>query len=88
VPIRFAPGILPLNDSGEADSSLFQEMPYLEGESRRENEPGVLAAVANRLGEAGIDLEALCTTGITDDLVEVALVCDNPKKANTLSKEF
>jgi len=32
--------------------------------------------------------EALCTTGITDDLAEVALVCDNPRKAKKLSKEF
>ncbi len=30
------PHILPLFDSGEADSFLFYVMPYVEGESRRE----------------------------------------------------
>jgi hypothetical protein len=53
-----------------------------------ENRPGVLAAVANRLGAAGINLEALYTTGITDELVEVAIVCDNSKKAKKLLEEF
>jgi len=53
-----------------------------------ENQPGVLAAVAKRLADAGINFEALYTTGITDDLVEVALVCDDPKKAKKLLKEF
>jgi len=53
-----------------------------------ENRPGELAAVANRLGDAGVNLEALYTTGISDDLVEIAVVCDNPKKAKKLLEEF
>ena len=53
-----------------------------------ENSPGELAAVANRLGDAGINLEALYVTGITDDLVEIAIVSDNPKKAKKLLEEF
>ena len=53
-----------------------------------ENRPGELAAVTNRLGDAGINLEALYFTGITDDLVEIAIVCDNPKKAKKLLEEF
>jgi len=53
-----------------------------------ENRPGEIATVANRLGDAGINLEALYTTGITDDLVEIAIVCDNPKKAKKLLEEF
>ena len=53
-----------------------------------ENRPGELAAVTNRLSDAGINLEALYFTGITDDLVEIAIVCDNPKKAKKLLEEF
>jgi hypothetical protein len=53
-----------------------------------ENRPGEIAEVANRLGDAGVNLEALYTTGITEDLVEIAIVCDNPKKAKKLLKEF
>ncbi len=53
-----------------------------------ENKPGELAAVTNRLGDAGINLEALYVTGITDDLIEIAIVCDNPKKARKLLEEF
>ncbi len=52
------------------------------------NSPGELAAVTNRLGDAGINLEALYVTGITDDLIEIAIVCDNPKKAKKLLEEF
>jgi len=82
-----------LPDDIQAARSAFEaaNIRFEEGEVHvvlLENEPGVLAAVANRLGDAGINLEALYTTGITDDLVEVALVCDDPKKAKKLLKEF
>jgi hypothetical protein len=53
-----------------------------------ENKAGVLANVTNRLGEAGINLEALYVTGIADDLVELAIVSDNPKKAKKVLEEF
>ncbi len=53
-----------------------------------ENRPGELAAVTDRLGDEGINLEALYFTGITDDLVEIAIVCDNPKKAKKVLEEF
>ena len=53
-----------------------------------ENKPGVLANVTNRLGDAGINLEALYVTGIADDLVELAIVSDNPKKAKKILEEF
>lgn len=53
-----------------------------------ENRPGELAAVTNELGDAGINLEALYITGIADDLVEIAIVCDTPKKAKKLLEEF
>ena len=53
-----------------------------------ENKAGVLANVTNRLGDAGINLEALYVTGIADDLVELAIASDNPKKAKKILEEF
>jgi hypothetical protein len=53
-----------------------------------ENKAGVLADVTNRLGEAGINLEAIYVTGIADDLVELAVVTDNPKKTKKILEEF
>ncbi len=53
-----------------------------------ENKAGVLANVTSRLGEAGINLEAIYVTGIADDLVELAIVSDNPKKAKKILEEF
>ena len=53
-----------------------------------ENKPGVLATITERLGEGGINLEALYVTGIADDLMELAIVSDNPKKAKKILEEF
>jgi hypothetical protein len=53
-----------------------------------ENKAGVLADVTSRLAEAGINLEAVYVTGIADDLVELAIVSDNPKKAKKILEEF
>ena len=53
-----------------------------------ENKPGVLANITDRLGDAGINLEALYVTGVADDLLELAIVSDNPKKAKKILEEF
>ena len=53
-----------------------------------ENTPGALANVTHRLGEGGVNLEALYITGIADNLVELAIVSDNPKKAKKILEEF
>ena len=53
-----------------------------------ENKAGVLAMVTDRLGQAGINLEAIYVTGITDDLVELAVVSSDPKKAKKILEEF
>lgn len=53
-----------------------------------ENKPGVLATITERLGEGGINLDALYVTGIADDLMELAIVSDNPKKAKKILEEF
>jgi hypothetical protein len=53
-----------------------------------ENKSGVLANVANRLGDAGVNLEAIYVTGIADDLVELAIASDDPKKTKKILEEF
>ena len=53
-----------------------------------ENKAGELANVASRLGEAGINLEAIYITGIAGDLIELAIVSDNPKKTKKILEEF
>jgi hypothetical protein len=46
-----------------------------------ENRAGELAKVSTKLAEAGVNLRAIYLTGIVEDLVELAVVADNPKKA-------
>ena len=53
-----------------------------------ENKSGLLATVANRLGDAGINLEAIYVTGVADDLVELAIASDDPKKTKKILEEF
>jgi hypothetical protein len=53
-----------------------------------ENKPGILANVTNRLGDEGINLEAIYVTGVADDLVELAIATDNPKKTKKILEEF
>jgi hypothetical protein len=53
-----------------------------------ENKAGVVASITERLGEAGINLEAIYVTGIADDLVELAIVSDDAKKAKKILHEF
>lgn len=53
-----------------------------------ENTAGMVGNVTSRLGDAGVNLEALYVTGIADGLVELAIVSDNPKKAKKVLEEF
>jgi hypothetical protein len=53
-----------------------------------ENKAGVLANVTQRLGDAGVNLQALYVTGVADDLLELAIVSDNPKKTKKILEEF
>jgi hypothetical protein len=83
--------ILP-DDIAVARSALeAANIRFTEGEVHLvllENKAGVLADVTNRLGEGGVNLEAIYVTGIADDLVELAIVSDNPKKAKKILEEF
>jgi hypothetical protein len=49
-----------------------------------ENRAGELTAVASKLAEAGVNLEATYVVGLTDDLIELAIVSDDVKKAKRL----
>jgi hypothetical protein len=49
-----------------------------------ENKAGELAEVANKLGKQGVNLIAIYLTGIVDDMVELAIIADDPKKARKL----
>ena len=53
-----------------------------------ENKAGLLANVTNRLGDEGINLDAIYVTGIADGRVELAIATDNPKKAKKILEEF
>ena len=80
-------------DDIEAARSAFEEanIRFTESEVHTvllENKAGQLADVTRRLGEAGVNLEAVYLTGVLDDLIEVAFVCDNSKKAKKLLREF
>ncbi|MBI3469306.1 MAG: hypothetical protein HY000_40400 [Planctomycetes bacterium] len=46
-----------------------------------ENRAGELTGVAAKLAEAGVNLEAAYVVGLSDDLIELAIVSDNVKKA-------
>jgi hypothetical protein len=50
----------------------------------RENRAGELADVADKLGNAGLNLEAVYVVGLEGDLIELAVVCDDAKKAKKL----
>ncbi len=46
-----------------------------------ENRAGELTAVAAKLAEAGVNLAAAFVVGVADDLIELAIVSDDVKKA-------
>jgi hypothetical protein len=46
-----------------------------------ENKAGALAEIAEKLADAQINLQALYVTGLEDDMVELAIISDDPKKA-------
>jgi hypothetical protein len=49
-----------------------------------ENRAGELAALSTRLGEGGVNLRAIYLTGIAGNLVELAIIADDVKKAKKL----
>ena len=49
-----------------------------------ENRAGELAAVTTKLSEAKLNLRAIYLTGIVDNLVELAIVTDDARKARRM----
>lgn len=46
-----------------------------------ENRAGELTGVVGKLGDAGINLDAVYVVGVADDLIELAFAVDDVKKA-------
>jgi len=53
----------------------------------RENRAGELAEVTDRLSNAGLNLEAAYVVGLEGDLVELAIIASDPKKAKKVLEE-
>ncbi len=49
-----------------------------------ENRAGEVAKIAAKLAEGKVNLRGLYVTGLVDNLVELAIVADDPKKAKRL----
>jgi hypothetical protein len=49
-----------------------------------ENQAGELAAVADKLANAGLNLQAVYVVGLAGDLVELAIAADDFKKAKKI----
>lgn len=73
-------------DDVEAARAALKEnnIRFDEGEVTQvllENKAGSLATAADKLSATGVNVLAVYATGVVDDLVELAFVCDDPKKA-------
>lgn len=76
-------------DDPEAARAALQHagIRFTEGEVIQvllENRAGELAAVTSKLSEAKVNLRAIYLTGIVDNLVELAIVTDDPKRAKRM----
>jgi hypothetical protein len=73
-------------DDVEAARSALQEANIRFEESEvvtvlLENRAGELEDVADKLSKAGVNLQAVYVVGLDGDLVELAIIADDPKKA-------
>ena len=73
-------------DDVEAARSALQEgnIPFEESEVVTvllENQAGELENVADKLAKASVNLHAVYVVGLEGDLVDLALIVDDPKKA-------
>jgi hypothetical protein len=79
--------ILP-DDIEPARTALEQaNVRFVEGEIVTvllENRAGEVARIAAKLAEGKLNLRGLYVTGLVDNLVELAIVADDPKKAKRL----
>ena len=78
------------NDSATRSVLAEANCTYSESEvteATLRNQPGALAAVARRLADAGVNIEAIMPTGMKGNDVTVAFITDNPAKARSLLQE-
>jgi len=73
-------------DDVDAARTALKEanIPFSESELATvllENQAGELANVADKLANAGLNLQAVYVIGLEGDLVELAIACDDVKKA-------
>ena len=78
-----------LPDEVEAARSALEHanVRFTEGEVVTvllENRAGEVAKIATKLAEGKVNLRGLYVTGLVDNLVELAIVADDPKKAKRL----
>ena len=80
VQIRLLPDeIEPARRALEASGIRFEESEVVT--VLLENKAGELAEIAEKLADANVNLQALYVTGLEGDMVELAIVADDPKKA-------
>lgn len=83
VQVRLLPDeIEPARKALEASGIRFEENEVVT--VLLENKAGALAEIAEKLGDANVNLLALYVTGLEGDLVELAVVADDPKKAKRI----
>jgi hypothetical protein len=83
VQIRLLPDeIEPARKALEAGGIRFEENEVVT--VLLENKAGALAEIAEKLADANVNLLALYVTGLEGDLVELAIVADDPKKAKRI----
>jgi hypothetical protein len=78
------------NDGATRSALAEANCTYSESEvteATLRNQPGALAAVARRLADAGVNIEAIMPTGMKGNDVTVAFVTDNPTTARGLLQE-
>jgi len=80
VQIRLLPDeIEPARRALEASGIKFEESEVVT--VLLENKAGELAEIAEKLADANVNLQALYVTGLEGNMVELAIVADDPKKA-------
>ncbi len=83
VQVRLLPDeIEPARKALEASGIRFEENEVVT--VLLENKAGALAEIAEKLADANVNLLALYVTGLEGDLVELAIVADDPKKAKRI----
>ncbi len=76
--------LIPDNEESARSALRADNISFEENETATvllENRAGDLTAVAAKLAEAGVNLSAAYVVGVADDLIELAIVTDDVKKA-------